>query len=74
MLTISKLGLHRIEAKYIDGNERSRRLMERVGMTFEGMMREGMLVKGNYVNVGVCSILSKEWKSLKETQTSEFFS
>lgn len=53
----SELGLHRIEAKYIEGNEASRRVMEKVGMTFEGMRREEMLIKGSYRNIGVCSIL-----------------
>lgn len=56
------MGLNRIEAKFIEENERSRRVMEKVGMTFEGVMREGMLVKGSYVNVGICSILASEWK------------
>ena len=58
------LGLHRIEARFIEGNDQSRRVMERVGMTYEGMLREGMLVKGSYVNVGICSILFSEWKKL----------
>ena len=61
------LGLHRIEARFIEGNDQSRRVMEKVGMTFEGILREGMLVKGNYVNVGVCSVLYKEWKERKKT-------
>lgn len=56
------LGLHRIEARFIEENDRSRRVMEKVGMTFEGVARGGMLVKGNYVNVGVCAILADEWK------------
>ncbi len=56
------LGLHRIEAKYICGNDRSLRVMEKVGMTFEGVRREGMLIKGEYVNVGICSILREEWR------------
>ncbi len=56
------LGLHRIEARFIEENDRSRRVMEKVGMTFEGVARGGMLVKGNYVNVGVCAILEDEWK------------
>ncbi|MBQ8415822.1 MAG: GNAT family N-acetyltransferase, partial [Clostridia bacterium] len=56
------LGLNRIEARFIEENERSRRVMEKVGMTFEGVMREGMLVKGSYVNVGICSILADEWR------------
>jgi len=60
------LGLHRIEARFIEGNEQSRRVMEKVGMSFEGILREGMLVKGSYVNVGVCSILLREWKELHQ--------
>lgn len=56
------LGLHRIEARFIEENDRSRRVMEKVGMRFEGVLREGMLVKGNYVNVGICSILESEWR------------
>ena len=33
------LNLHRIEAKFILGNERSRRVMEKAGMSFEGYQR-----------------------------------
>lgn len=68
-----ELKLHRIEAKFIKGNERSRRLMERVGMSFEGYLREAMLVKGTYVTVGICSILASEWleKQRKKDKTEE---
>ena len=61
------LGLNRIEARYIEGNVRSRHVMEKAGMTFEGVLRDAMLVKGAYVNVGICSILRSEWQ--KRTQT-----
>ncbi len=57
------MGLHRIEAKFMEENERSRRVMEKVGMTFEGIHRDGMYVKGSYVNVGVCAILEDEWRA-----------
>lgn len=58
-----ELGLHRIEAKFIEGNERSLQVMKKVGMTFEGVCREGMLIKGEYRNIGVCSILISEWNA-----------
>lgn len=61
-----QMGLHRIEARFIEGNESSRRVMEKVGMTFEGIAREGLLVKGNYVNVGTCAILRSEWEKKTE--------
>ena len=60
------LGLHRIEAKYIRGNDASRRVMEKVGMTFEGMRRGEMLIKGNYRDIGVCSILREDEKRADE--------
>ncbi len=55
------LNLHRIEAKYMAGNVGSRRVMEKVGMTYEGMSRDGMFVKGKYVSVGTCAILRSEF-------------
>ena len=59
---LERLGLHPIEAKYIDGNEASRRVMEKAGMTFEGVRREGMLIKGRYRDIGVCSVLREDVK------------
>ena len=56
------LHLHRIEAKFIKGNDRSLRVMEKVGMTFEGYEREAMLIKGQFVTVGTCAILRSEWE------------
>lgn len=56
----SRLGLNRIEAKYMEGNQASRRVMEKVGMTFEGVRRGEMLIKGCYHNVGVCAILRED--------------
>ena len=57
-----ELKLHRIEARFMKDNERSMRVMERAGMTFEGYLRDAMHVKGSYVTVGICSILRFEWE------------
>lgn len=57
----TELRLHRIEARYMLGNNASRRVMEKVGMTFEGVARESMFVKGVFVSVGTCSILRSEY-------------
>lgn len=56
----SQLPIHRIEALFVQGNDRSRHVMERAGMTFEGYRREGMLVHGVYQTVGVCAVLRGE--------------
>lgn len=55
------LELHRIEAKYMEGNMQSRRVMEKLGMTYEGTMRDGMFVKNSFVSVGTCAILRSEY-------------
>lgn len=60
-----RLGLNRIECKFMIGNDASRRVMEKNGMTFEGVHRQGMLVKGVYRDIGVCSILRSEYEENK---------
>ena len=57
----STLELHRIEARYMVGNAPSLRLMEKMGMTFEGVKRQSMLVKGSYRDIGSCAILKNEF-------------
>lgn len=58
-----ELSLHRVEARFMQGNDASRRLMERVGMTFEGWARDAMKVKGEYRTIGRCAILRQDWES-----------
>lgn len=53
--------LNRIEARYIPGNEKSRRVMEKCGMTFEGINRSVIFNKSEYKDVGICAILSREY-------------
>ncbi len=55
------LELHRIEAKFIVGNEASLRVMEKSGMKFEGVARGSMLIKGEYRDIGKCAILKNEY-------------
>ncbi len=55
------LNLHRIEARYIYGNEQSRKVMEKCGMTFEGYKRSSLFVKGEYKTIGSCAIISDEF-------------
>ena len=55
------LGLHRIESRFMVGNEKSLRVMEKVGMKFEGVHRDLIYVKGRFVSVGVAAILEREF-------------
>lgn len=54
-----ELGLHRIEARFMKGNEASLRVMEKLGMSFEGYLKDAIYVKGSYRTVGVCAIVGK---------------
>ena len=56
------VGLHRIEAKFMRGNDASLRVMEKLGMTFEGYHTDAMLVKGKYRTIGYCAIIRDENK------------
>ncbi len=55
------LALERIECKFMVENKASLRVMEKNGMTFEGVRRKGMLIKGECRDIGVCSILREEF-------------
>ena len=56
-----ELNLHRICAKYIDGNDASRRVMDKCGMRYEGCARSSMFIKGQYRSIHTCAILSDEF-------------
>lgn len=57
-----KLDFHRVEAKFIIGNESSFSVMKKCGMTYEGTARSAILIKGKYCDIGTCSILEEERK------------
>lgn len=53
--------LHRIYARHMDGNDASRRVMEKCGMTYEGCARSSMYIKGKYRSIHTCAIISNEF-------------
>jgi RimJ/RimL family protein N-acetyltransferase len=55
------MGLNRVEANCFIENARSARVMEKCGMTFEGVLRQYLFVKGQYEDVKMYSILRREW-------------
>ncbi len=58
---INDMGINRIEAKYMVGNDESRKVMERCGMRFEGIHRQQMLIKGSYADIGVCALTHNDF-------------
>lgn len=59
------LQLNRVEARCMAGNTASRRVMEKVGMLYEGTTRDAMFVKGRFVSVETCSILRDEYLAMR---------
>lgn len=56
-----QLGLKRIEARYMVGNDSSRRVMEKLGMSYEGTYRSKLFVKGEFKDIVIYSILRDEY-------------
>ena len=61
----NELNLHRIEARYIVGNEVSRNVMEKCGMVFEGVHRSSLFVKDEYVSVGYCALTYDDYLNMR---------
>jgi [ribosomal protein S5]-alanine N-acetyltransferase len=58
----SEFSLHRIYATCDPRNIGSKRVLEKVGMTQEGRMRENLLIKDGWRDSLLYSILEQEWK------------
>jgi len=65
------MGLQRIEARYMLGNDVSRHVMEKCGMSFEGILRKKMFIKDGNCDIGYCSILKDEFV-LRNTDRQKF--
>lgn len=57
-----ELRLHRISAVAMAPNSASRRVLERVGFSHEGTMRESGFVEGEYVDMEQYGLLETEWR------------
>jgi [ribosomal protein S5]-alanine N-acetyltransferase len=57
-----ELGLNRIQARCDVLNIGSARVMEKVGMSFEGVLRQQLFEKGSYRDMKMYSILRSEWE------------
>lgn len=57
----AELKLHRIYASYFTRNPASARVMEKLGMLFEGVQREHFWRDGRVEDVGRYAILAREW-------------
>ncbi len=58
-----KLNLTRIQATYLTENPASRRVMEKIGMTYEGTLRAYIQKWDKDKDLGMCAILRSEWEA-----------
>lgn len=57
--------VERIQARCFQENIGSEKVMQKIGMTFEGTLRHAWLKKGKYHNIKVYSILREEYMRLR---------
>lgn len=55
--------VQRVQATVIDGNSGSGRVLERVGMGHEGVMRQMTFLRGEFRDMHRYAIVRDDWKS-----------
>ncbi|KAA0218615.1 GNAT family N-acetyltransferase [bacterium] len=60
------MNLHRIEANYMPHNERSGRLLRRLGFREEGLAREYLFINGQWQDHVLTSLTNRRWASKSE--------
>ncbi len=56
-----ELGLNRVEARHMTKNPASGRVMQKIGMTYEGTLRQSIYRFGNFEDATIYSILRSEF-------------
>jgi [ribosomal protein S5]-alanine N-acetyltransferase len=55
--------VERLQAHHMAGNDASGRVMQKLGMTFEGTLRRALLHRGRFLDLHVYSLLRSEWEA-----------
>jgi [ribosomal protein S5]-alanine N-acetyltransferase len=56
-----KMNLHRLTANYMPRNERSGRLLRKLGFNVDGYSRDYLLIDGKWEDHVMCSIINEQW-------------
>lgn len=59
----------RVQATVVGGNDGSRRVLERIGMRHEGVLRQITFLRGEYVDLHLYSFVRADWKSEADYRT-----
>ena len=55
--------VERVQSHYLEGNDASGRVMQKIGMTFEGIQRHAVLRRGEFKNIVCYAVLRGEWRA-----------
>lgn len=61
------LGYHKAVLRIAIGNDASDRVAQKLGFTREGVLREELLIRGNWVDHSLWSILDREYRALRRS-------
>ncbi len=64
------LKYHKVIMRIAVGNDASNRVAEKLGFTKEGILREELLIRGNWVDHSLWSLLSREYTTLRRGDRS----
>ncbi|MEA1902239.1 MAG: GNAT family protein [Actinomycetota bacterium] len=65
------LGYHKAILRIAIGNDASDRVAEKLGFTREGVLREELLIRGNWVDHSLWSLLDREYRSLRRSRAAQ---
>lgn len=64
------MGYHKVVLRIAVGNEASDRVADKLGFTKEGTLREELLIRGNWVDHSLWSLLDREYRSLRRSRAT----
>ena len=59
------MGYHKVVLRIATGNDASDQVAEKLGFTREGLLREELLIRGNWVDHSLWSLLDREHRALR---------
>ena len=64
------LNYHKVTLRIAVGNDSSDRVAEKLGFTREGLLREELLIRGNWVDHSLWSLLDREYRALRRSRAT----
>ena len=64
----TSLSYHKVTLRIAIGNDASDRVAEKLGFTREGVLREELLIRGNWIDHSLWSLIDREYRSLHRSR------